>query len=94
MLASLVAEVGQLALVVEEVALGVTAGEAEGDPVAERLAPLFLDPVSLRPPVRHLPIVPIRGPNRFASSRSAATGTVVRVGADPPDDGRRLHGRT
>jgi hypothetical protein len=38
----------QAALVMEEIAKGVTAGEAERDPVAERLAALLLDPVSLR----------------------------------------------
>ena len=38
---------GSSVLVVEEVAQRVPAGEAERDPVAERLPPLLLDPVAL-----------------------------------------------
>ena len=38
---------GQLRFVLEEVAQRVTAGEAEGNPVAERLPALLLDPVPL-----------------------------------------------
>ena len=42
----------KLGLALEEVALRVPAAEAEGNPVAERLPPLLLDPVALG--LRHL----------------------------------------
>ena len=39
---------GQVTLGVLEIALGVPALHAEGDPVTERVAALLLDPVALR----------------------------------------------
>ena len=46
--AALWASRGELVFVVEEIALHVSAGEAERDEVAERLAALLLNPVSFR----------------------------------------------
>jgi hypothetical protein len=53
------ASLRQIRLVLEEVALRVPAPEAERDPIAERLAALFLDPVPLR--AGHASIVGPRG---------------------------------
>ena len=50
--AALRARFRQRLLVVQEVALRVTAGDAERNPVAERLSALLLDPVAFR--LRHL----------------------------------------
>ncbi len=47
---------GQAVFVLEEVAQGVSADQAESDPVAERLPPLLLDPVPSC--ARHRPILP------------------------------------
>ncbi len=72
---------GQLALVLEEVALGVTARQAEGDPVPERLPTLLLDPVAFR--LRH-----------YEATVEAAAGAFVRVRSTLARRRETTHGRT
>jgi hypothetical protein len=80
---------GKLRLEPEEVAKRVAAVDAERNPVAERFAPLLLDPVPSDP--CHDAMV---RPGSTADSDRGRADAVDRVRSRQPDDGRSRHGRT